>query len=307
MLNIKFIQKILKNNTKYICILVLFISIQADAMSLYFEKPENEIKAGDTSILNVYVDTGDTEINGIEGVINVSGPVTVTNLNVAGSVFSLWPNKPSLSSDQTSGQISFVGGSTSGFFGKKNKVFSIIFKSNDIGKVDFSVKEADVFLNDGKGTKLTVLGKKESFDILKSNNEPNNQLANIILSDKIAPESFKIELGRDDSVFEGKYFISFYTIDNDSGVNRYEVRENNLAAIRSGNTYVLGDQSLEGVVEVSAIDNAGNIRTEILNLKKENNIKYFAILTAMAAIILLLLTGLYLKFKKNKFKKIKPR
>jgi hypothetical protein len=295
MLNIKFIQKIIKNNTKFICVIALFISVQADAVSLYFEKPENDIKVGDTVILNVYIDSGDTEINGVEGVVKVSGPVTITNLNVAGSVFSLWPNKPSLSGDE----VSFVGGSVSGFFGKKNKVFSIVFKSSDIGKVNFSLKEGDVFLNDGNGTKLAILGTKQSFDILKSNNKSNNQLADLILSDKIAPESFKIELGRDDSVYEGKYFVSFYTTDNDSGVNRYEVRENNLAAVRSGNTYILEDQSLKGRIEVNVIDNAGNIRTEVLNLKKENNIKYFTILIALVIIVLALLIGIYLKFKKK--------
>lgn len=303
MLNIKFIQKIIKNNIKFICILILCISVKTDAMSLYFEKPENDIKAGDTIILNVYIDSGDTEINGIEGVIGITGPVTISNLNVAGSVFSLWPNKPSVSGNE----ISFVGGSTSGFFGKKNKVFSVIFKANDIGKVNFSLKQADVFLNDGNGTKVAIMGVKQIFDILKSNNESKNQLADLILADKNLPESFKIELGNDISVYEGKYFISFYTTDNDSGINRYEVRENDLPAIRSGNTYVLEDQSLKGRVEVSAIDNAGNIRTEVLDLKKENNTKYFITLIILTIVTLMLLTGVYLKFKKNRFKKTKSK
>lgn len=300
MFNIKFIETTtFKKLFIFFSVLVSAISINSNAMSLYFEKPETDIKVGDTTILNVYLDSGDSEVNGIEGVIKVTGPVSISNLNVAGSVFSLWPNKPSLSGDE----ISFVGGSTSGFFGKKNKVFSIIFKAGDIGNVNISLKQADVFLNDGKGTKIVALGVKQNFEILKSDNQNTNQLSDLILNDKIPPESFKIDLGQDLSINDGKYFISFYSTDNESGINRYEVRENNLPSVRTGNSYVLGDQTLKGNVEVRAIDNAGNIRTETINLNKynsKNSLFYIVILA-----IITLLTVLTLVYFKNKSKKNK--
>lgn len=284
------LKKIIKST---IILCIIFISIKSEAMSLYFEKPETDIRVGDTVILNLYLDTENVEVNGIEGVAKISGAGVVNNLNVAGSVFSLWPNKPSLLGEE----INFVGGTPSGVFGKKNKVFSIIFKATEIGKVNLFVKQADVFLNDGKGTKLALVGISESFDVSKSINETKNELSDLILNDKVLPNPFKIELGKDSNLFDGKYFISFYATDDMSGINRYEVRENNSPAVRSGNTYVLEDQSLNGKVEVKAIDNAGNFSIETLDLKKKES-KY-----GIYIAILILIIGIFIYFKFNKNKK----
>ena len=281
-------QKIIQLN---LALLLVFVSVQTHAMSLYFEKPESEIRVGDTVILHAYLDTGNVEINGIEGTVKVNGPVSVQNLSVAGSVFSLWPNKPSLSGEE----ISFVGGSPSGVFGKKNKAFSIIFRATEIGKINFSVKIADVFLNDGKGTRLAVVGANETVEVLAAGKEVKNELSDLIVNDKTLPNPFKIELGQDANIAAGKYFISFYATDDASGINRYEVRENNLPAVRSGNTYVLEDQSLKGVVEVKAIDNAGNFRIETIELKEKKS----NLILLIGALILIILAALYFKFKKK--------
>lgn len=280
------------NKIKYISLIIILftasVSTKVDAMSVYFEKDVQDVKVGDTFIINTYIDSENTEINGVDGVIKIDGNVDLLNMSVAGSVFDLWPNKPSLKNQE----ISFVGGSPSNVFGKKNKIFSFAVKARDIGKVNISLKQADVFLGDGKGTKLASMGKSMLFDIGKSNNVVKNELSELILNDKTLPKDFKIELGRDYSMYDGKYFISFYTTDNESGINRYEVRENNLPAIRSTNSYVLEDQSLKGFVEVKAIDNAGNIRIELLDLSKisvsENN-KYKYIYTIVIAVIILII------------------
>lgn len=282
------IQKIIQFNLAF---LLLFISVQTHAMSLYFEKPESEIHVGDTVILHAYLDTENVEINGIEGTVKVSGPVAIQNLSVAGSVFSLWPNKPSL----TGQEIDFVGGSPSGVFGKKNKVFSIVFRATEIGKINFSLKIADAFLNDGKGTRLAVVGVNETFDVVAAGKEVKNELGDLILNDKTLPNSFKIELGQDANIADGKYFISFYATDDGSGINRYEVRENNLSAVRSGNIYVLEDQSLRGIVEVKAIDNAGNFRIETLELKEKKD----NLILLIGALVIIILAALYFKFKKK--------
>ncbi len=290
-------KKIVKS-TLILC--VILISIKSEAMSLYFEKPESEIRVGDTVMLNIFLDTENIEVNGIEGVAKISGAGVVSNLNVAGSVFSLWPNKPSLLGEE----VSFVGGTPSGVFGKKNKVFSIFFKATEVGKVNLSIKQADVFLNDGKGTKLALLGINEVLDISKSINESKNELSNLIINDKVLPNPFKIELGKDPNMFDGKYFISFYSTDDMSGINRYEVRENNLPAVRSGNTYVLEDQSLSGKVEVKVIDNAGNFTIKTIDLKEKDN-KYNSYILLLIIIIICIL--LYFKIKKIRKSKKKNK
>ncbi len=297
------------NKIKYISLIIIFFSaITSNAMSVYFEKNIQDVNIGDTFIVNTYVDTEGVEINGIDGVVSIEGNVDVLNINVAGSVFDLWPNKPSLEGQN----ISFVGGSPSSVFGKKNKIFSFAVKARDTGKVNISLKQADVFLADGTGTSIATLGKNNSFFIDKNKNQTKNELSDLILNDKTAPKSFDIELGRDYSMYDGKYFVSFYTTDDDSGINRYEIRENNLPAIRSTNSYVLQDQSLKGFVEVKAIDNAGNVKVSMLDLSKvkisQTDKNYYIYLISVITLILILIILIYKRFrfkinkKKNKVK-----
>jgi hypothetical protein len=180
-------------------------------------------------------------------------------------------------------------------FGKKNKVFSVIFRATEVGKIHLAVKNSDAFLNDGKGTRSTLIGISETINVTKQDKEVNNQLSDLVLKDKDMPNEFKIELGRDSNISEGKYFISFYTTDDGSGINRYEVRENNLPAVRSGNIYVLEDQSLNSTIEVKAIDNAGNFRIKTLDLHKKESSK-----TSLLVLLIIIIFGTVLYFKFNK-------
>jgi len=95
------------------------------------------------------------------------------------------------------------------------------------------------------------------------------------------PEEFKPEIGRDPSVFGGKYFLSFATTDAMSGVDYYEILEepqkniftrffsqNRRKTLRETaqnwkigeSPYLLEDQSLQSIIKVKAVDKAGNER-----------------------------------------------
>ncbi len=280
---------------------ILLLATTSEAASVYFEKKLQSISLGDTFMVDVYADTEGLEVNGVEGVINLEGNINILNLITAGSVFDMWPVKPSINGNS----IEFTGGSPSSVSGRKNKLFSIVLRANNIGDAKLSVKSADLFLGDGKATRLSAMGKNMPFVINKNiNNIKIDELSDIILNDKIPPENFDIVIGQDHSVFDGKYFISFYTVDNQSGINRYEVRENNLPAIRATHSYVLEDQTLSGFVEVKAIDNAGNVKIQNIDLSKyknttKNNIIYIFILL----LILILLIYTYFKFKIYLYKK----
>jgi hypothetical protein len=99
--------------------------------------------------------------------------------------------------------------------------------------------------------------------------------------DTTPPGEFKPEIGRDPSVFGGKYFLSFATTDAMSGVDYYEILEEPQKNIFSrffsknkskilGETaqnwkvgespYLLEDQSLQSIIKVKAVDKAGNER-----------------------------------------------
>lgn len=91
-----------------------------------------------------------------------------------------------------------------------------------------------------------------------------------VMVDATLPEPFELQIGKEASVFEGKYFVSFSTKDNPSGIDHYELLEEQQKGLFKPSQpgtwkvvkspYVLKDQSLKSVIRVKAIDRAGNER-----------------------------------------------
>ena len=268
----------------------LFAPAAARAMTIYTRNPSAPIEVGDTLLVKILINTGGKEINALEGTLNIIGSAKVTAMKTGGSVFSLWPNKPSLSGEE----ISFVGGTPSGVYGSALRLFNIAIEPQSAGVLSIKLKEATAYLNDGKGTKVSVDGSDYTVSVGATHpgDTQQNDIAALVLADKNPPSPFTIELGRDESVYDNKYFISFYATDAESGINRYEVREGDLPSVRSGSVYVLRDQSLSSMVEVKAIDNARNARVETLNLHSKKISPWgkiaIIILAAMAIAILLI-------------------
>jgi len=78
--------------------------------------------------------------------------------------------------------------------------------------------------------------------------------------DATSPEAFRLETGRDPSLFEGKYFLSFATQDKMSGIDYYEIKEGKRDFKKATSPYLLEDQSLGKKIIVRAYDKAGNYR-----------------------------------------------
>lgn len=289
---------------KYYIIALLVLSFvlprALDAMTLQIEKPVADVRVGDTVLLGVYVDTEDQEINAIDGSITLEGNYEVRTVSVAGSIFDVWANKPSIEGNK----ITFVGGSTAGVFGSRLKVLSIAVKPLDSEGIQFSSQDAKVFLNDGVGTAVTAEGvSKQIFVAQGTDATPRNELEELILEDKTQPESFDVIVGQDFDTFEGKYFASFNAVDAGSGVNRYEVIEEGYPAVRSGNTYVLRNQDLSGTLIVKAVDNAGNVRTVEVKVRdvvsESNSINWFAVIVASLVLLLIFYAKKFFKRKRE--------
>jgi hypothetical protein len=293
---------LIKKTIKILVILFVFVfPIFSQAMSLSIGNPVENISAGDTVSLDLYINSEGKEINAVEGLIFVSGDYEIQTINVAGSIFNLWPNKPSFL-DQ---KIYFVGGSTAGVFGSKLKLFSIVITPKSAGNLIFSSENLQIFLNDGKGTRVSVEKFEKNILVNSKSGENTNQLEKIISEDKIPPEDFEIIIGSDPGVFGGKYFASFNAVDNQSGLNRYEILEGKNLPIRSGNTYVLRNQNLEGEITINAIDNAGNVRTVTTSINKafstRDSINWFTII--IFVVLLLVLKVFCVKYFKKNVKK----
>lgn len=268
---------------------------------------ETNLYVGDNVIFNVRLNSEGKEINAMDGMVALQytpSSITVSDISIAGSAFSLWPRRPSLSADKS--MISFVGGVPKGLASGDALVFKIILNLNQAGDIVLKPTGINVYVNDGKGTldpvtfkdlKITVLPKPEGF-------ESRKEWTTIVSADRTPPEPFEIFLGQDSSAFDGKKFISFNAIDTESGIDHYEVKEGDLPPSRSSGTYVLKNQDTRQTITVTAFDVAGNTREVIYDTSGVSTVPSKTPITTIlyTLLVLLLIAGLIVFFKKRKRK-----
>jgi len=236
----------------------IFIPLGARAATLYLLPQSQIIHQGETFLIEVRLDTEGEEINAIEGNINLPlDLLEFIDFSKGESILSLWPKEPIISDNS----LSFIGGAPGGFKGEE-RIGRIILKGKMEGKGEINFKEGSkVLLNDPLGTpaKLSTFGA--NFTILAEKLEaPRDQWLQELEKDKIPPEPFEIKIGKSPEVFEGKYFIAFSTIDKQTGIDHYEIKEGKRDWKRGESPYLLVDQSLRNKILVKALDKAGNER-----------------------------------------------
>jgi len=122
-------------------------------------------------------------------------------------------------------------------------------------------EESQVLLNDGLGTPAKLTIKGAVFTILPGIPEvPKEEWQEELEKDNIPPEPFEIEIHRTPEIFEGKYFITFFTSDKQTGLDYFEVKEGKRNWEKAESPYLLEDQDLKSIIKVKAVDKAGNER-----------------------------------------------
>lgn len=236
---------------------------QAHAATISLESTRARMSVGDTAVITVRISSEGAILNTVDGQIQLNGTksaLTVAEFSLASSSFGLWPRTPSLSSDGKT--ISFVGGVPGGFSIENATIFKIVVHAIAPGTVHVQPANINVFANDGKGTRVSATAK--GVDILvgqaAAGATPINDWSGMVSSDKTPPEPFIIVLGRDASLFDGNTFAFFSAVDNQTGIDHYDVSEDGGPYVRSGSTYVPRNQSESVKLNVIAYDKAGNIR-----------------------------------------------
>jgi len=251
-------------------IFCLFIPIWADGAILYLEPSQGEYQPEDTFIIKVKIDIGEECINTVKADLKFSQEVLeAVDFSQGDSILTLWLESPEI--NQSEGLISFVGGVPAGYCGEvpggigdSNLLGRIIFKVQDIQIDQAEVKflnTSQVLLNDGLGTVDELSTKGAVYTVLQSGSGPaKDEWQQELEQDKIPPEVFEIEVHQDALIFEGKYFITFSTTDKQTGLSHFEVKEGDGNWQQKESPYLLADQSLQSIIEVKAVDKAGNER-----------------------------------------------
>jgi len=281
------------NYIKAICltlILAVFsLSNVANAASLYLDPGISVLNRGDALLVSVRLDT-DEEIgecvNAVDGVLTYSANIDPVDISTGESIFSVWVESPVINKENRT--ITFAGGIPNGYCGRisgdprlSNVIAHIVFRSpgftvggsNDEtqAKIDFAA-ESTAYLNDGRGTKANLTTFGSTIELSKA---PGDSLSNPwqdrVEEDNVPPTQFPISLQKGDKEFSGKWYIVFNTSDKQTGIDYYEVIEEEISQfgtfkwggtdapwVRASSPYVLKDQTLNSIIRVKAVDKAGN-------------------------------------------------
>ncbi len=282
--------------------LLLLIPSSTFAATLYLDPVLGKLGPQDAVEVKVKIGVADGEcINAANIVLNFPSDVLEVKDFISGdSLFSLWvdrPNDEKIKEANEKGIISFSGGLPGGYCGR---VSGDPGDSNVLGAIVVSLKKpivfskagmdfssnTEVFLNDGNGTFANISTQGMNFEISsKASGQPKDDWGRRIREDKIPPETFVIEISKDDRISDGRYFIVFSTTDKQTGIDHYEVLENkkddatswldNLVGVLrralnkqekessfevAQSPHILKDQNLKSQIKVKAVDRAGNER-----------------------------------------------
>jgi len=274
-------------------LLLLFLPSVSWAALLYLEPSQGEYYRGDNFIVDIRIDTEGECINIVKGNLKFSQDILeAVDFSQGDSILTLWVEFPAI--DQATGLISFSGGIPAGFCGK---IPGDPGESNLLGRIIFSIPEekqiltpsvaqieflagSQVLLNDGLGTPAQLSSKKAVFTVMPGLAETAKQEWQAELAkDKIPPEDFEIEISQDLATFEGKYFVIFFTTDQQTGLDYYEIKEGQEDWQKITSPYLLKDQSLQTIIKVKAVDKAGNERmVEYVPLPEKKLLLYLIVI-----------------------------
>lgn len=261
----------------------------------------SSISAGDTSVIDVYLNTENQDINSIDGSIILKddhgGNFEVKDISLVNSSFTMWPRKPSLEDGH---KIYFVGGIPGGIKGDRLLMFKIIVKINQSGSFSLGPNGLVAYLNDGIGTDVKITKDLSSISIGESKGSPKDSWLEIISNDDVPPEPFEIKVIQDENLFDGRKFAYFETTDSGSGIDYYEIREGGGSNIRTGTSYVLINQEKNLDLVVTAHDKAGNF--QVSTLKQEDKINWLSI--AISVLVIFFGVKLVKRIRRNRRKNV---
>lgn len=240
----------------------------ASAASAYLTTDYATVAVGDTLLVSVAFDSGGKTPNTIEGTVLLknSSTIEIKDFRLADSVLTNWLKTPSF---EEGSKISFAGGVPGGFDKKDALLFQIAFTAKTEGQIVFTPADMKAYDNDGKATVLEVATTPLTITIGPKGTAPQkNQWQDILSQDNESPQNLTVDIGRDDSVFEGRKFMTIAAVDTQSGIDHFEVAEGDRPAVRTGSPYVLQDQSESSPLLVTAYDKAGNKSSILLHPEK---------------------------------------
>jgi hypothetical protein len=242
------------------------------AAEIRVDSKNQEIKTGEQFTATIFLNTEES-INALEGQIAFPADLLeLVEIQSGNSIVSFWIDKPKVEADK----ISFSGIIPGGFTGENGSILSMLFRAKKPGDGSIAIRSSKVLKNDGAGTTAAAITSDFQFAIV----EKAPAVVNKKEKDRELPETFRPEIARDESLFDGKWFLVFATQDKASGIDHYEVKESRQKIftlsqkwVPAESPYILQDQELRSFVFVRAVDKASNKR--IIQITPRNALLWY--------------------------------
>ncbi|MEK7183757.1 MAG: hypothetical protein AAB776_03950 [Patescibacteria group bacterium] len=225
---------------------------------LYFGTKNPEVAVGSTIEVDVLVDTQGEFVNVVSGNVTLPDNISLASTLDAQSNISLWVERP----HATPEGVNFSGVIPGGYNGNQLYLFSLILTIGDGQNAIIDFENGQIFLHDGLGTEIRLGVAPLELTVSKEAEVPVFTLP----EDHNPPEAFTPVIARDQSLYHNQWFISFTTQDKISGLDYFEVQEG--SGLFAGDwqlatsPYLLERQNNHHLVQVRAVDLAGNTRVE---------------------------------------------
>jgi len=257
-----------RNSVLVVTVLVVALCMfteRARAETVFLKSSSTRYSVGQSFIVNLICDTSGNVINTISGSVHIpSDMFEVSDIRYGNSVVSLWVDKPRY--DEKQGVLYFSGGVPGGFSSSDAPIVSFVMHAKKAGRARIGLPDFSLLLNDGSGTEVEKV-TLPSYDVRVTESTGGSQESFVAQKDNLPPEDFEVVVSTDRTVSDGKYFVSFFAVDKDSGIDHYEIMEAPflMPFLRSGwvlsdSPYVLRNQLWITKVTVRAYDGAGNYK-----------------------------------------------
>jgi hypothetical protein len=234
----------------------------AAELSLYSQ--DSGVQVGEKVVIQANIDSL-TVINAITAEITFDSTKLALESVITGhSVFPLWIERPI---ERESGRVSFSAIAPGGFAGVQESVLELVFIAQRAGSSTIAYEAARVLAHDGKGTDVEVSTRAL---VLESVENQETQVRWTADADTQPPEDFSVEIVQQSDVFNGDYMLMFHTLDKNGAIAAYYVKEFRYAWQEpfvswrlAESPYRINDQTLQSVIKVKAIDDAGNTKVSV--------------------------------------------
>jgi hypothetical protein len=127
--------------------------VEVSAASLNLAANKVNISIGDTVRVDIHVNSEGSGVNAFQATLNFPKDILQTqSIDKTDSIVNFWLQDPTFSND--TGQIKFIGGSTSGLFGQSLQIATVVFKATGSGQANLVFSDGAVTASDGSGTNV---------------------------------------------------------------------------------------------------------------------------------------------------------